>query len=56
MQATGQPKFQIYPSSEREFFLKVVDAQLTFETDSTGRAVSVMLHQNGANVPGKRIQ
>jgi CubicO group peptidase (beta-lactamase class C family) len=56
VQATGQPKFQIFPSSAREFFLKVVDAQITFETDSTGRAVSLTLHQNGANVPGKRVQ
>ena len=54
-QATGQPKFQIFPESEREFFLKVVDAQITFETDSTGRATSLTLHQNGANLPAKRI-
>ena len=54
-QATGQPKFQVFPESERDFFLKVVDAQITFETDSTGRATSLTLHQNGANVPGKRI-
>ena len=56
VQATGQPKFQIFPESALEFFLKVVDAQITFETDSTGRAVSLVLHQNGRNVPGKRIQ
>ncbi len=55
-QATGQPKFQIFPESEREFFLKVVDAQITFETDSTGRATSLTLHQNGANMPAKRVQ
>ena len=55
-QATGQPKFQIFPESERDFFLKVVDAQITFETDSTGRATSLTLHQNGANMPAKRIQ
>ena len=54
-QATGQQKFQIFPEGEREFFLKVVDAQITFETDSTGRAVSLVLHQNGRNMPGKRI-
>ena len=54
-QASGQPKFQIFPESEREFFLKVVDAQITFETDTTGRATSLTLHQNGANVPAKRI-
>lgn len=55
-QATGQPKVQIFPSSAREFFLKVVDAQITFETDSTGRAISLTLHQNGADVPAKRVQ
>jgi len=56
VQATGQPKFQIFPESALEFFLRAVDAQITFETDSTGRAVSLVLHQNGRNVPGKRIQ
>jgi CubicO group peptidase (beta-lactamase class C family) len=54
-QATGQPKFQIFPESERDFFYKVVDAQITFETDNTGRATGLVLHQNGANVPGKRV-
>ncbi len=54
-QATGQPKFQIYPESQRDFFYKVVDAQITFETDASGRASSLTLHQNGANMPAKRI-
>jgi len=56
VQATSQPKLQIFPESALEFFLKAVDAQITFETDSTGRASSLVLHQNGANMPGKRIQ
>jgi CubicO group peptidase (beta-lactamase class C family) len=55
-QATGQPKVQIFPEGEREFFYKVVDAQITFETDSTGRATGLVLHQSGANVPAKRVQ
>jgi len=55
-QATGQPKVQIFPEGEREFFYKVVDAQITFETDSAGRATSLTLHQNGANMPAKRVQ
>ena len=55
-QASGQPKAQILPEGEREFFYKVVDAQITFETDTTGRATSLTLHQNGANMPAKRIQ
>ncbi|HXW13327.1 MAG TPA: serine hydrolase [Terriglobia bacterium] len=55
-QATGQSKVQIFPEGEREFFYKVVDAQITFETDSAGRATSLTLHQNGANTPAKRVQ
>jgi CubicO group peptidase (beta-lactamase class C family) len=55
-QATGQPKAQIFPEDEREFFYKVVDAQITFDTDSAGRATSLTLHQNGANMPAKRVQ
>ena len=54
-QATGQPKFQIFPEGQRDFFLKVVDAQITFETDASGRATSLTLHQGGANMPAKRI-
>ena len=54
-QATGQPKFQIFPEGQRDFFLKVVDAQITFETDASGRAISLTLHQNGANMPANRI-
>jgi CubicO group peptidase (beta-lactamase class C family) len=54
-QATGQPKFQIFPESQRDFFLKVVDAQITFETDASGRATSLTLHQNGRDLPAKRI-
>ncbi|MCU1233501.1 MAG: beta-lactamase [Candidatus Solibacter sp.] len=38
---TGQPRFEVYPETERDFFLKVVDAQLTFDGDA------VVLHQNG---------
>ncbi len=54
-QATGQPKFEIFPESPTEYFLKVVDAQITFETDAQGRATGLVLHQGGANSPAKRI-
>jgi D-alanyl-D-alanine-carboxypeptidase/D-alanyl-D-alanine-endopeptidase len=56
VQATGQPRFEIFPEGERDFFLKVVDAQITFETGSQGRATGLILHQNGLNQPAKRIE
>ena len=49
-------KARAFPEGPRDFFYRAVDAQITFDTDSSGRAVSLTLHQNGANVPGKRIK
>ena len=54
-QATNQPRAEIFAESEREFFYKVVDAQLTFVVDANGRATSIVLHQNGNNTPGNQI-
>ena len=54
-QATNQPRFEIFAESAREFFFKVVDAQLTFVVDANGRATSIVLHQNGNNTPGNQI-
>ena len=55
-QATGQGKVPAFPESETEFFLKIVDAQITFHTDADGRATSLTLHQNGQHVPAKRLE
>jgi CubicO group peptidase (beta-lactamase class C family) len=54
-QATGQPRFEVFAEGDKEFFFKVVDAQLTFVTNATGQATAVVLHQNGANVTGQRV-
>jgi len=48
-QLTGQPPVEIYAESESEFFLKAVDAQLTFKLDRSGKVTAVVLHQNGIN-------
>ena len=50
IQATAQPKFPIFAESETEFFLKVVDAQITFAKDQ------LILHQNGQHLPGRKIR
>ncbi len=36
-QATGQAKVEIFPESETTFFLRVVDAKVTFVKDPQGR-------------------
>jgi CubicO group peptidase (beta-lactamase class C family) len=55
-QATGQNKVEIYPESETKFFLKVVDAQLEFVKDDTGKFNKVILHQGGRDLEGKRVK
>jgi len=54
-QLTGQPKFEVFAESERKFFLKIVDAQLTFDVDAQGAATQVTLHQNGRDIVAKRM-
>jgi D-alanyl-D-alanine-carboxypeptidase/D-alanyl-D-alanine-endopeptidase len=54
-QATGQPKFPAFPEGPNQLFLKVVNAQMTFAMDPDGRAASVILHQNGRDIPAPRI-
>jgi CubicO group peptidase (beta-lactamase class C family) len=54
-QLTGQPKFEIFPKGDREFFLKEVDAQLTFDVDADGKATRVTLHQNGMDQAAPRL-
>lgn len=54
LQVTGQQRFEIFPSSETDFFLKAVSAQLTFQKDASGRVTQVVVHQNGDTV-AKRL-
>ncbi len=56
VQEAGQPKIEIFPQSERDYFLKGFDAQITFETDSQGRASELILHQMGVDQLAKRIE
>ena len=40
----GQPDAEMFPESDTEFFLKVVDAQITFVKDSSGKAVKLIFN------------
>jgi D-alanyl-D-alanine-carboxypeptidase/D-alanyl-D-alanine-endopeptidase len=55
-QGTGQPKLQLFAEAPTEFFLKEVDAQITFEKDPTGRVTRLVLHQGGMNIPGVKTK
>jgi len=54
LQATGQPRFQLFPESEREFFLKEVDAQITFVKEAGG-VTALLLHQGGRDLTATKL-
>lgn len=56
IQATGQPRLPVFAEADTEFFLRVVDAQITFEVSADGMATGLVLHQNGQNVPGRKVE
>lgn len=53
-QATNQPQFDLYAESENFFFLKVVDAQVEFIKDATGKVTDLILYQNGAKQKARK--
>lgn len=55
-QATGQGRFEVFPEGERDFFAKGDDIQLTFIVDATGKAGSMIVHQQGIDTEAKRVQ
>lgn len=55
-QATGQSEFELYPSSKTEFFLKVVEAKVSFKLDELGNVSSLVLHQGGQEIPGEKVE
>ena len=54
-QLTGQGAIEIFAESEAAFFVKVVDAQITFGGDG-GTVRHLVLHQNGRDQKATRIQ
>jgi D-alanyl-D-alanine carboxypeptidase len=55
-QPTGQPKWEILPESETEFFLKGLDAQIRFVKDDRGKVTQLVVHQGGRDVKAKRLE
>ncbi|MGI8897032.1 MAG: serine hydrolase [Pyrinomonadaceae bacterium] len=55
-QATGQPAFELFPEGENKFFLRVVNAKVTFIRDDKGTVTGLIIHQGGLDTPGKKIK
>jgi serine-type D-Ala-D-Ala carboxypeptidase/endopeptidase len=56
LQATGQPKFELFAETPTQFFLTVVEAKITFIQDSQGKIDRLILDQNGQQLPGRKMK
>jgi hypothetical protein len=52
---TGQPVLRLWAATETRFFLKEVEAVIDFTVEAGGKVTGMVLHQNGRDVPGKRV-
>lgn len=51
----GQDKLELFAEGERDFFFKVADAQITFDTEPDGKVTSAIWHQDGQDQRGVRV-
>jgi serine-type D-Ala-D-Ala carboxypeptidase/endopeptidase len=56
LQATGQPKFELFAATPTQFFLTIVDVKITFIQDSQGKIDRLILDQNGQQQPGRKTK
>ena len=54
-QATGQGKFELFAQKNDSFFLKIVQAEVEFVRGTDNKVENLILHQNGQDIPGKRL-
>jgi len=53
---TAAPKFELFAEGEKNFFARVTDKQIAFETGSESRATSLILYQAGREpMPAARL-
>jgi CubicO group peptidase (beta-lactamase class C family) len=55
-QATGQIRLRLYPEALTEFFIKEVNAQISFLKDATGKVTHLILHQGGIDQKASKIK
>jgi len=54
--ATGQDEFRIYPESAIRWFYSVVEADIEFKMNDKGEVESLVLYQNGLEMPASRTR
>jgi len=56
LQATGQPRFRLWPETQVDFFTKEFDAQVTFVRGPDGVVQSLVLHQGGRDQSAPKMK
>lgn len=51
----GEDWLPMYPYEANDFFMKIADAQMTFERSGSGQTTGMVWHQGGKDQHGKRI-
>lgn len=54
--STGGTPLQLWPESSTDFFIKEVDAQVSFTRDAHGAVVGLILHQYGRDRPASKVR
>ena len=55
-QPTGQSKAALFAEAQDKFFLRVVNAQVTFTRATSGEVTGLILHQGGRDQPGRKVR
>ena len=55
-QMGGQGKFEIFPSSDNEFFWKIADAKITFIKGKDGKVTHLIHNQGGMEINAPRLK
>jgi hypothetical protein len=50
------PVARLWPEAPTEFFVKEVDAQITFTKDASGAVTGLVLHQNGEDRAARKLK
>lgn len=56
VKSTGAPEVRLWPESPTDFFVKEVDAQITFTRSADGNVTGLVLHQNGEDRVGRKVK
>jgi CubicO group peptidase (beta-lactamase class C family) len=51
----NQPKFELFPTSETDFYAKIADIKLYFEADADGTVIELVIHEGGHEIHAAKV-